>query len=122
MNIQNAEIPKETLSQVVETERLVTAARHAEEKIRQALGASGQKQDGPLSPENAQKLMAEAGKHFQEQGINLHFKLLEDSNDVQVELVDAGSRKVIRKIPQDEVVKLNGTLKRLAKGVLDKAV
>ena len=125
MNIHDTEVPKEILGQVLDTERLASAPRHAQEKTRQAVAENVPGNNNPqeaLSRESAQKLVREAGRYFHDQGVNLHFKLLEDSNAVQVEVVDAQSRKVIRKIPEDEVVKLSAALKRMAKGVLDRAV
>ena len=136
MNVHSAtpiDPPREALGVSPEVERLALALRQVVHTVRSAEFSQNPNNDSHKNPEeapeksatreSAQKLVGDAAKYFQEQqGVNLHFKLLEDSNDVQVEMVDADSRKVIRKIPQDEVVKLNDAIKRMAKGVLDKSV
>jgi len=71
---------------------------------------------------NVEELARSVQEYFQGKGVNLHFKVLEDSNQVQVEMLDEDSKKVIRKFPQDEMIKLADNMKRLAKGVLDRAV
>ncbi len=68
------------------------------------------------------QVVSKAQEYFKQQGVDLHFKVLDDSGQVQVEMVTEDNRKVIRKIPGDELVKLSDNLKRMAKGVLDVAV
>jgi len=51
----------------------------------------------------------------------LKIRVLDDSeNRVQVEIVDEKSNKVIRKIPQDELLKLSASIKEMNGALLDK--
>ena len=128
MNIQTLEPPREALAQALEADRTVAALKHKDEtvnKVAKPAEAGGEDPKGQgreLTRDEARGLAEQAQQYFKEQGVNLRFRLLEESKEVQVEMVDADSHKVIRKIPQDEVVKLSDNLKRLAKGVMDKSV
>lgn len=126
MNIQTAELPKEAMAQTVDAERAVKAAPPRDDQPRvvpetQERPSSGQEQKG-LDREKAGKILGQAQEYFKDKGVDLNFKLVDGDGTFQVEVVDAQSRKVIRKIPEDEIVELADNLKRMAKGVLDKAV
>jgi uncharacterized FlaG/YvyC family protein len=127
MNIQQTEIPKDVAALAAENERAATAARQQEEKARPAAqDHDAQDKAGhgsTLNRQDAEKLLKKAEDYFGHKGVNLHFKALDgESGEVQVEVQDAQSKKVILKIPQDELVKLSENIKRMAKGVMDKAV
>jgi flagellar protein FlaG len=58
----------------------------------------------------AQKL----SEQLQSSGSTLKIRLLDGSNEsVQVEVVDSTSNKVLRKIPQDEILKLSASIKKM---------
>lgn len=127
MNIQQTEMPKDVTALAADNERAATAVKQQDEKTRPAVQAhDGQDKGDPgatLNKGDAEKLLKKAEDYFGDRGVNLHFKALDDnSGDVQVEVQDAQSKKVILKIPQDELVKLSENIKRMGKGVLDKAV
>lgn len=70
--------------------------------------------DRTSAKEAAQKLE----KQLKETDIGLKIRVLDDSqNRVQVEIVDEKSNKVLRKIPQDELLKLSASIKEMS-GVL----
>jgi uncharacterized FlaG/YvyC family protein len=75
-----------------------------------------------LSRQDAEKLVNTIQKYFDSKGVSLNFKVLGGSDGVQVQVMDAQSGKVLLKIPDDELVKLGDSLKREAKGVMDKSV
>lgn len=129
MNIQSTEVPKEAMAQVVDVDRAVRTAVQFEDKLHRANAPEqnerqeAHQEDAPsLSREGAEKILKQAQAYFKKQGVDLNFKLLDGENELQVEVVDAQSHKVIRKIPEDEIVSLSDNLKKMAKGVLDKAV
>lgn len=125
MNILTNELPKESTAQVLDADRQPRPAQVKEDQAGQSEGdgqaARASDQQG-LGRDQAGKLLEKAREYFKRQGVDLNFKLVDGSSTFQVEVVDAQSNKVIRKIPEDEIVELAGNLKRMAKGVMDKAV
>ena len=70
--------------------------------------------DKNAAKEAAQKL----DDHFQNTNTGLKIRVLDDSqHTIQVEVVDQKSNKVLRQIPQDEVLKLAASMKNIT-GVL----
>lgn len=152
MNIQTQELPLEVAAQTLAAERATQAVRDNHERTvpvsaglearpeirpdaRPADHSDGhtnatghlpetrdQEEAKALSRDEARKLIDKAQDYFKDKGVTLHFKMLNDSDELQVEVVDADSNKVIRKFPQDELLKLSDNLKRMGKGFLDKAV
>jgi flagellar protein FlaG len=78
---------------------------------------SGAGQASPLNAEETRNLAAKAETALREQGVDLKFVVSEDAGQVQVEIHDAASDKLIRKVPQDELLQLQQSLKQFA-GVL----
>lgn len=72
-----------------------------------------------LSKDELNSLVAEAQEHLEANNVNLKFKVLEEDDTVQIEIIDADG-KTIRKLPEDDMVKLSKSLKNLGKGFLDK--
>ncbi len=72
--------------------------------------------------ENVKEVLANLQQHLEKQGLELKFTLREESGQIQVEMIDAQSDKVIRKVPSDELLKLSTSLKDFARGFLDRAV
>ena len=98
-------------------------------KTQQSSGAPGDQSDPgteqdskQLSRQDAEKLVNTIQKYFDSKGVSLNFKVLGGSDGVQVQVMDAQNGKVLLKIPDDELVKLGDSLKREAKGVMDKSV
>jgi len=69
--------------------------------------------------EHLDSIIKEAQEHLEQQDINLKFNVLEEGETVQVEIVDSDG-KTIRKIPEDDLLKLSKSLKNLERGFLDK--
>jgi len=132
MNVQTQELPHEAVLQALTADRTVQSLKEKDEKaVSVAAGQDVRKErrDMPqeddsktLSRDDVTKLVNKAQDYFKDKGVNLHFKVLDDSDELQVEVVDADSNKVIRKFPQDELLKLSDNLKRMSKGLMDKAV
>ena len=59
-------------------------------------------------------------KQLADNGVELKFKLREESGDIQVEVLDPESDKVLRKLPPDELIKLSASLEAQAGGFLDR--
>lgn len=132
MNVQTQELPHEAVLQALTADRAVQSLKEKDEKavsVADGQDVRRQRHDTPdeddtknLSREDVKKLADKAQDYFKDKGVNLHFKVLDESDQLQVEVVDADSNKVIRKFPQDELVKLSDNLKRMGKGIMDKAV
>lgn len=132
MNVQTQELPHEAVLQTLTAERAVQSLKEKDEKavsvavgqdVRKELRDTPQEDDPKtLGRDDVTKLVNKAQDYFKDKGVNLHFKVLDDSDELQVEVVDADSNKVIRKFPQDELLKLSDNLKRMSKGLMDKAV
>jgi len=68
--------------------------------------------------EELKTLIAEAEEHLESKNIKLKFNVLENNDTIQVEIVDSDG-KTIRKIPEDDLLKLTKSLKSLGQGFLD---
>lgn len=75
-------------------------------------------QKGKHTREELEKLVAEATKHLEANNVKLKFNLVEEGEEIQVEVLDSDG-KTIRKIPDDDLLKLAKSLKNLGKGFLD---
>lgn len=72
--------------------------------------------DKMTAQETAQKLQ----QQLQASGTDLKIRVLDDSkSQVQVEIVDERSNKVLRKIPQDDLLKLSASIKEMTGVLLD---
>lgn len=75
-------------------------------------------QSTSFSKEKLNSLIAEAEEHLKANDVNLKFKILEENDTVQVEIIDSDG-KTIRKIPDDDLLKLSKSLKNLGQGFLN---
>lgn len=71
-----------------------------------------------FSKEELNTLIEEAQEQLDANNVKLKFNVLEEADTVQVEIID-GEGKVIRKIPDDDLVKLSKSLKNFGQGFLD---
>jgi flagellar protein FlaG len=81
--------------------------------------AQSDKRSDTPTREELETLITEAEKHLESKDIKLKFNVLENNDTIQVEVVDSDG-KTIRKIPEDELLKLTKSLKSLGQGFLDK--
>jgi len=127
MNVQPIDGVRDTQLQAVEaaTRRdAVNAAAQAgvvQSRTDQAGDKSKSKDAKPDSADVA-AIARQADEYFQAKGVNLHFKVSDNNQAVQVEVLEEGSEKVICKIPGDDIVKLRESMKRMTKGVRDLSV
>ena len=70
------------------------------------------------SKEELTAMIAEAEKHLDDNDVKLKFNVLENNDTIQVEVIDSNG-KTIRKIPEDDLIKLTKSLKNLGQGFLD---
>jgi len=77
------------------------------------------RQPDPPTREEMATLIAEAEEHLEANDIKLKFNVLENNDTIQVEVVDSDG-KTIRKIPEDDLLKLTKSLKNLGQGFVDK--
>lgn len=68
----------------------------------QAQGATAE----PLTPQQVVEALEQARTRTAWQGVSLEFSFHEGSGRLQVAVLDAQSGKVVRKIPEDEVLEL----------------
>jgi len=100
-------------SALSESTKVHTDAIHKQNKTQ------SDKQSSNFSKETLNQLIGEAEEHLKANDIKLKFKVLEENDMVQVEIVDPDG-KTIRKIPGDDLLKLSKSLKNLGQGFLDK--
>ncbi|XXJ19621.1 flagellar protein FlaG [Desulfovibrio caledoniensis] len=81
--------------------------------------AQSDRQSGTPTRDELNTLIAEAEAHLESKNIKLKFNVLENNDTIQVEIVDSDG-KTIRKIPDDDLLKLTKSLKTLGQGFLDK--
>lgn len=88
------------------------SARSAEQQSEQdprSLAAAG-----AADRQSALDAAAKLSKHLEANNTSLKIRLLDDSQSgVQVEIVDKENNKVLRKIPQDELIKLSASIKKM---------
>jgi flagellar protein FlaG len=80
--------------------------------------AQSDSQSGTPSRDELKTLIAEAEEHLESKDIKLKFNVLENNDTIQVEILDSDG-KTIRKIPEDDLLKLTKSLKNLGQGFLD---
>lgn len=67
--------------------------------------------DRKIALETAEKI----SKKLEESDTTLKIRLMDNIHDgVQVEIVDKSSEKVLRKIPQDELIRLSASIKKMS--------
>ena len=72
-----------------------------------------------FTKEELSSMLSQAEEHFSSNDVKLKFNVLEENDTIQVEIIDSDG-KTIRKIPEDDLLKLSESLKNLGKGFLDK--
>lgn len=77
------------------------------------------RRSGSLPKEELDSLLSEIEEHFASNDVKLKFNVLEENDTIQVEIIDSDG-KTIRKIPDDDLLKLSESLKNLGKGFLDR--
>ncbi|MEF2146336.1 MAG: flagellar protein FlaG [Desulfovibrionaceae bacterium] len=75
-----------------------------------------------LDRDTVERMLHEAQEEMEKRGVELHFKLSEEADTVQVEVRDPQNGKVIRKIPEDELVRLSANIKGFAGAFLDRPI
>lgn len=75
----------------------------------------------PLTQEQAEKAVKSIQDNANAKGLNLTFKLVGKAEAIQVAVEDDAG-KVIRKIPSDEILKLDQSLKNQASGLKENYV
>jgi len=90
-----------------------TVNRHSEAGSRQS------RQSRSLSRDEIDNLVSDMEDRLASNNVKLTFNILEESNTIQVEVLDSDGN-TIRKIPGDEMVKLSKSLKNLDRGFLNK--
>ncbi|OIO00543.1 MAG: hypothetical protein AUJ49_09705 [Desulfovibrionaceae bacterium CG1_02_65_16] len=69
----------------------------------------------------AKEVAAKLGQQFQDSDTGLKIRVLDDTgHTIQVEVVDKKSNKVLRQIPQDEMLKLSASMKEMTGVLLNK--
>ncbi len=76
------------------------------------------KKSSNFSKEELNELIADVEEQLEKNDVSLKFNVIEEDDTVQVEIVD-GDGKTIRKIPDDDLVRLSKSLKNLDRGFLD---
>ncbi|MGE4553121.1 MAG: flagellar protein FlaG, partial [Desulfovibrionaceae bacterium] len=82
---------------------------------RESKGGSTEKGETLKSLRSAQDLLAE-------RGVDLDFNLVGDDEELQVEVRDPRSGKLIRKLPPDELIKLSESLDQMSGVMVDQPI
>ena len=90
----------------------------ASDAVQRHSAAQGEKEPQNFTREDLDKLIEDAEKQLEKHDVKLKFNILEEDDTVQVEIVDPDG-KTIRKIPDDDLIKLSQSLKNLDRGFLD---
>lgn len=127
MNMQIIDASKETthlaeIEKALQTTKARQVEASAQDPAARQTAQKGDEEGGDTEPQSKEQVLSQAQDYFRQRGVDLHFKVLDETGALQVEMTDSGSKRVIRKIPGDEIVKLSDNLKRMAKGVMDKEV
>jgi len=127
MNMQIIDASKETthlaeIEKALQTTKTRQVEANAQDPAARQTAQKGDEEGGAAEQQNQEQVLSQAQDYFRQRGVDLHFKVLDETGALQVEMTDSGSKRVIRKIPGDEIVKLSDNLKRMAKGVMDKEV
>lgn len=119
----NTQIAPATTTAQASSRAFVGAAAAVEggARKREEAGAESAKA-APLSADATRALTGKVESALRSQGVDLKFVVNEEAGEVQVEIRDAASEKLIRKIPQDELIKLQESLKKLAGTLYDRPV
>lgn len=80
---------------------------------------TGSRQPRNFSRDEIDNLVSDMEDQLAANNVKLTFNVLEESNTIQVEILDSDGN-TIRKIPGDELVELSKSLKNLDRGFLDK--
>lgn len=71
-----------------------------------------------LDSEGVQRMVDEAQAQLDLRGVSLQFRVDLEAGSVQVEVRDTATDKIIRKIPEDELLRLTSNLKDLGSAVV----
>lgn len=91
---------------------------HRIDAVNAAENTGPDRQSTGYSREELNELIADAEEHLEANDIKLKFNILEENETVQVEIVDSKG-KTIRKIPEDDLLKLSRSLKDFGQGFLN---
>ncbi|MCM0755526.1 flagellar protein FlaG [Desulfovibrio aminophilus] len=119
----NTQIAPATTTAQASSRAFVGAAAAVEDggRRREEAGAESAKA-APLSADATRALTGKVESALRSQGVDLKFVVNEEAGQIQVEIRDAASEKLIRKIPQDELINLQESLKKLAGALYDRPV
>ncbi|MBG0789382.1 MAG: flagellar protein FlaG [Desulfovibrionaceae bacterium] len=81
--------------------------------------SSSDRQPATFSEKELNSMLSEMEEHFASNNVKLKFNVIEDNGTIQVEILDSEGN-IIRKIPEDNIIKLSESLKNLGNGFLDK--
>lgn len=96
-----------------------TSSQPPVDAVQRNRGAQPDKQAESFSAEELNSMLAQAEENFASNDVKLKFNVLQENDTIQVEIIDSDG-KTIRKIPEDDLLKLSESLKNLGKGFLDK--
>ena len=75
-----------------------------------------------ISLQKLQNLTEAVGSYMSSLGVNLKFHIDEKTDTVQVEVRDPETQKLIRKIPDDEMLELAASIEKMVGLFLDRAL
>ena len=110
---------KEGTSIVTSQERaVISALKERPEAVQKLDKAESDSSRKSFTKAEMAAMVKDIESKLQSKEVQLKFNVIEESDTIQVEVLNAEG-KVIRKIPEDAMVKLSQSLKDLARGFLD---
>ena len=86
--------------------------------VQKSDNAQNDKQTDQFSRKELETVIRETEEQLANNDVKLKFNVIEENDTVQVEIQDQAG-KTIRKIPDDELIKLSKSLKSLERGFID---
>lgn len=111
-------------SERVDSSGAASMAREAVESgtsVTRKGSSEAQERTEEMNRQDLEQALQSAQDRFADKGVELKFRLNEESGDIQVEVLAAGSDKVVRKIPADELIHLSESLEEMAGRFLDRS-
>ena len=95
-----------------------TSSQPAVDAVNRHSETQSDKQPERFTEEKLNSMLSQVEEHFANNDVKLKFNVLQENDTIQVEIIDSDG-KTIRKIPEDDLLKLSESLKNLGKGFLD---
>ncbi len=114
MDVRQGYAPAEIAAAAAPAAPVATKSQDHDTTLSVQADAKSQAAASAADKKTALEAADKISQHLDENHTSLKIKVLEDAQaGVQVEIIDNTSDKVLRKIPQDELIKLSASIKKM---------